>query len=110
MGRGTTRTCSGKVCPSKVQFRYVHKTSSGGSHSYSSSLVAPAAAAAVAAAAAAADDTSQEDLRSCAVALAKVADDTKALDISVLHVEPLVSWTSYMVLCTGKAMVDILVQ
>lgn len=32
-----------------------------------------------------------------AMAMAKVADDTKATDLSVLHVEPLVSWTSYMV-------------
>ncbi|KAI8468925.1 MAG: hypothetical protein J3K34DRAFT_293543 [Monoraphidium minutum] len=35
-----------------------------------------------------------------AVALAKVADDTKAQDLAVLHVAPLVSWTSYFVICT----------
>lgn len=62
-----------------------------------------AAAAAPAAAAAAAQATSDSSLRNFAVALAKAADDTKALDISVLHVEPVVSWTSYMVLCTGGA-------
>lgn len=27
----------------------------------------------------------------------QIADDTKAADLSVLHVEPLVSWCSYMV-------------
>lgn len=32
--------------------------------------------------------------------MAKVADDTKCQDIVVLHVEPLVSWTSYMVIVT----------
>ncbi|WIA39265.1 hypothetical protein OEZ86_005386 [Tetradesmus obliquus] len=32
--------------------------------------------------------------------MAKIADDTKAADLSVLHVEPLVSWCSYMVLCS----------
>jgi hypothetical protein len=58
-------------------------------------------AAAAASPAAAAQQLSSDGLRSCAVALAKVADDTKALDISCLHVEPVVSWTSYMVLCTG---------
>lgn len=59
-------------------------------------------AAAAASPAAAAQQLSSDSLRSCAVALAKVADDTKALDISCLHVEPVVSWTSYMVLCTGE--------
>jgi len=44
-----------------------------------------------------------EESRSFAVALAKVADATKALDISVLHVAPLVSWTSYMVICTVQS-------
>ena len=71
-------------------------------------LHAAAASPTAAAAAAAADrPPKQTDLRSCAVALAKVADDTKALDISVLHVEPVVSWTSYMVLCTGGAHVHV---
>lgn len=35
-----------------------------------------------------------------AIALAKMADDTKCQDIVVLHVAPLVSWTSYMVICS----------
>lgn len=35
-----------------------------------------------------------------AVAMAKVADDTKCQDIVVLHVEPVITWTSYMVLVT----------
>lgn len=34
--------------------------------------------------------------------MARAADNTKALDISVLHVEPIVSYTSYLVLCTGE--------
>eukprot|EP00877_Chromochloris_zofingiensis_P007496 jgi/Chrzof1/29/Cz01g00300.t1 len=32
--------------------------------------------------------------------MAKVADDTKAQDLLVLHVEPVISWTSYMLICT----------
>lgn len=78
------------------------------SGSWNRASVAPATqtlppAAAAASPAAAAQQLSSDGLRSCAVALAKVADDTKALDISCLHVEPVVSWTSYMVLCTGGA-------
>eukprot|EP00879_Flechtneria_rotunda_P011605 GHRR01012122.1.p1 GENE.GHRR01012122.1~~GHRR01012122.1.p1 ORF type:complete len:233 (+),score=64.67 GHRR01012122.1:527-1225(+) len=42
----------------------------------------------------------QGDARSFAVTMAQIADAVKAEDISVLHVEPLVSWCSYMVLCT----------
>lgn len=57
--------------------------------------------AAAAAPAAALGSSKVDNLQSCAVALAKIADDTKALDISLLHVEPIVSWTSYMLLCTG---------
>lgn len=37
------------------------------------------------------------EARDFAIAMAKIADDTKATDLSVLHVAPLVSWTSYMV-------------
>lgn len=72
------------------------------SNSSSTRLVARTAAPAAAASAAAAAETGSDNgLRSAAIALAKIADDTKALDISVLHVEPIVSWTSYMLLCTG---------
>ncbi len=43
----------------------------------------------------------QEDLegdsREFAVAMAKIAHETKGEDILVLHVAPLVYWTSYMV-------------
>lgn len=35
-----------------------------------------------------------------AVKLAKIADETKCADVVVLHVAPLVSWTSYMLFCT----------
>ena len=31
-----------------------------------------------------------------ATALATIADETKCEDVSLLHVAPLVSWTSYM--------------
>lgn len=41
-----------------------------------------------------------EEAREFAVAMAKVADDTKAQDLLVLHVEPVISWTSYMLICT----------
>jgi ribosome silencing factor RsfS/YbeB/iojap len=41
-----------------------------------------------------------EQAREFAVAMAKVASDTKVQDLVVLHVEPLISWTSYMVICT----------
>jgi hypothetical protein len=86
-------------------------SSSSSSSSRRSALVAAAAAAAaggsVGAAAAAAEQLeasvqlTDAQLRDAAVAFAKVADDTKATDISLLHVEPVVSWTSYMLLCTG---------
>lgn len=53
----------------------------------------------------------------CAIAMAEIANDTKGEDITVLHVAPLVSWTSYMVFVTvfskpqleailGKLLVD----
>ncbi|KAK9846486.1 hypothetical protein WJX81_005096 [Elliptochloris bilobata] len=38
--------------------------------------------------------------RELAVAMARVASDTKATDVLVLHVAPLVYWTSYLVLVT----------
>eukprot|EP00884_Botryococcus_braunii_P000986 jgi/Botrbrau1/10889/Bobra.0025s0065.1 len=41
-----------------------------------------------------------DDSRNFAIGLAKIASDTKATDITVLHVAPLVYWTSYMVLVT----------
>lgn len=34
------------------------------------------------------------------MAMARIADDTKGQDIMLLHVEPLSSWTSYMLLVT----------
>ncbi len=40
------------------------------------------------------------DSQRFAVAMAKVGDDTKGKDIMLLHVEPLSSWTSYMLLVT----------
>lgn len=57
-----------------------------------------AAAAAGAAAVDAQDE--EDDARVLALELARVAADTKASDVVVLHVAPLVYWTSYMVLCT----------
>lgn len=44
-----------------------------------------------------------DDARGFAVAMAKIADATKATDLSVLHVAPLVSWTSYMVSSTAAS-------
>lgn len=64
--------------------------------------VATAAAPVHVAAAASTAATSSSSFRDCAVTLATVADATKALDVSVLHVEPIVNYTSYLVLCTGK--------
>ena len=40
------------------------------------------------------------DSRDFAIAMAKIADNTKGKDIMLLHVEPLTSWTSYMLLIT----------
>ncbi|KAF6258583.1 hypothetical protein COO60DRAFT_1518046 [Scenedesmus sp. NREL 46B-D3] len=57
-------------------------------------------AAAAAAAQAPSSSGCVDESRDFAIAMAKIADDTKAADLSVLHVEPLVSWCSYMVLCT----------
>ncbi|GBF95408.1 hypothetical protein Rsub_08370 [Raphidocelis subcapitata] len=61
---------------------------------------AGAAAPAAVAAAAAAADTDDAVSEPFAVAMAKVADDTKVQDLVVLNVAPLVSWTSYFVICT----------
>ena len=47
-----------------------------------------------------ADTNTVTDSLSFATAMAKVADDTKAKDLMLLHVEPLSSWTSYMLLVT----------
>ena len=41
-----------------------------------------------------------EDSRDFAVAMAKVAWETKAEDIMVLHVEPVIYWTRYMLIAT----------
>lgn len=40
------------------------------------------------------------ETRDFAVAMATIANDTRGSDISVLHVEPLIYWTRYMVLVT----------
>ena len=40
------------------------------------------------------------EARQFALAMAQVADSTKCLDIMVLHVAPLVSWTSYLMICS----------
>ena len=44
-----------------------------------------------------------QENRDCAVALARVAWDMKAEDISVLHVAPLVYWCSYMVVVNANS-------
>lgn len=41
-----------------------------------------------------------EDSRKFAIAAALVADETKCTDVVCLHVAPLISWTSYMVIAT----------
>lgn len=41
-----------------------------------------------------------EDSKQFAIALAKVAHDTRCQDIIALHVAPLASWTRFMVICT----------
>ena len=61
---------------------------------------AAASSSSTAAAGAAQDDDDADDARALALELAKVAADTKASDVVVLHVAPLVYWTSFMVLCT----------
>jgi hypothetical protein len=43
-----------------------------------------------------AGEEGSEQGRALAVALARAASDTKALDVLVLHVAPLVYWTSYL--------------
>lgn len=42
----------------------------------------------------------EEESMEFAVALAEAADEAKAMDLSVLHVAPLVRWTSFFVMCT----------
>lgn len=49
------------------------------------------------------EDEWEQESRACAVALARVAWDTKADDISVLHVAPLVYWCSYMVVLNARS-------
>ena len=49
---------------------------------------------------AAALSPADDEARELALAIAGVAADTKAGDVAVLHVAPLVYWTSYMVLVT----------
>lgn len=49
------------------------------------------------------EDEWERESRACAVALARVAWDTKADDISVLHVAPLVYWCSYMVVLNARS-------
>lgn len=44
-----------------------------------------------------------EESRACAIAMAKIAWDTKAEDVTVLHVAPVVYWCSYMVFATIKS-------
>ena len=51
-------------------------------------------------AAAAEEEEEEDDARALALELARVAADIKASDVVVLHVAPLVYWTSFMVLCT----------
>ncbi len=41
-----------------------------------------------------------EDSRAFATAMARVASDTKGGDVMLLHVAPLVYWTSYMLVVT----------
>lgn len=46
------------------------------------------------------DSTDDSDSKAFASALARVAWETKGEDILLLHVAPLVSWTSYMLIVT----------
>ena len=62
--------------------------------------LAVAAAAAASTTSETENENEEDDARSLALELARVAADTKASDVVVLHVAPLVYWTSYMVLCT----------
>lgn len=79
-----------------------------GHHGWRHHAPAPAVAAAAAAAQGSGRTSSQqlgtedEQLRAAAVALASVVDATKATDISLLDVQAVCSWTSYMLLCTGE--------
>lgn len=47
-----------------------------------------------------ADTNTVTDTLAFATAMAQIADDTKGQDLMLLHVEPLSSWTSYMLLVT----------
>lgn len=49
------------------------------------------------------DKQKDAESRACAIAMAKIAWDTKAEDVTVLHVAPLVYWCSYMVMATVKS-------
>lgn len=46
------------------------------------------------------DDGDDADSRAFATAMARVASDTKGGDVMLLHVAPLVYWTSYMLVVT----------
>lgn len=45
----------------------------------------------------------EDEGKQLAMAMAKAADDTKALDVRVLRVEDVVYWTRYFVLATGRS-------
>lgn len=45
----------------------------------------------------------EDEGRLLAMAMAKAADDTKAIDVRVLRVEDVVYWTRYFVLATGRS-------
>ena len=49
------------------------------------------------------DKKRNAESKACAIAMAKIAWDTKAEDVTVLHVAPVVYWTSYMVMATIKS-------
>lgn len=67
---------------------------------YGTSSLAAAAAGAAVAAAADLNDLESDNGRAFAIAMARVCDDTKASDITLLDVRDLCSWTSFMLLCT----------
>lgn len=45
----------------------------------------------------------EDEGKQLAMAMAKAADDTKAIDVRVLRVEDVVYWTRYFVLATGRS-------
>jgi hypothetical protein len=65
---------------------------------YGTSSLAAAAAGAAVAAAADLNDLESDNGRAFAIAMARVCDDTKASDITLLDVRDLCSWTSFMLL------------